>query len=259
MTEHLHFTSPNRSISMVVDHVYGGRISSLSIHGHELVVGKTEDPLNWGLYPMVPFAGRVRNGVVNFAGTTTQLPTTAGDHAIHGYGFTSSWDIVAEDEIRFEFASPWSWSGSVTQRFAVTDDAIILTMQIDAVDRQPVQMGWHPWFLRDIGNGHTAELDFTPAVMFERDPAGLPSGNQIAPTPGPWDDCFGELASNPTLRWGDLTLELSSTAAEWTVYDEPAHAICVEPQTGPPNQINDDPQILEPGESTIETFTLTVQ
>ena len=50
---------------------------------------------------------------------------------------------------------------------------------------------------------------------------------------------------------------LASSADHWVVYDEPSHALCVEPQTGPPNDVNDDPQVLDEGESRTIDFALT--
>ena len=218
---------------------------------------------------MVPFAGRVRNGQINQLLPTQRLPTllppTAGPHATHGYGYASPWEIVGDQasnqrcELRFDFAEPWPWRGSATQRFALTNKSLTITMHIHATDEQPMQLGWHPWFQRDIGNGHSAELDFSPTAMFERDPSGIPTGRRITPPDGPWDDCFTGLETNPVIRWGDLHLELSATATEWTVYDEPEHTLCVEPQTGPPNQINDAPRMIKAGQSMIENFTLTVR
>lgn len=252
----LHLSSPGNTASLSVACADGGRVSSLVVHGHELLVERASDPLAWGMYPMVPFAGRVRDGLITFAGQSVQLPVTMGAHAIHGYGFVTPWEVVGDGEIRFDFREPWPWRGSATQHFELTDGSLTITMGVDAIDRQPVQVGWHPWFRRDIGTGHTASLDFDPAAMFARDAVGMPSSERIAPTPGPWDDCFTNLASDPRLSWGDISIELSSSADCWTVYDEPAHAMCVEPQTGPPNQVNDDPHIVEAGEAFSATFTI---
>jgi aldose 1-epimerase len=59
------------------------------------------------------------------------------------------------------------------------------------------------------------------------------------PPPGPWDDAFTGLRANPVLAWpGRLRLELESTCRWWVVYSMPAHAICVEPQSGPPDAVN---------------------
>ena len=37
----------------------GARLASLVVAGHERLVTRGDDPLGWGAYPMVPFAGRL--------------------------------------------------------------------------------------------------------------------------------------------------------------------------------------------------------
>jgi aldose 1-epimerase len=50
------------------------------------------------------------------------------------------------------------------------------------------------------------------------------------------------------LEWpGVLRLEITSTCAWWVVYSEPEHAVCVEPQSGPPDAVNGVPEIVAPG------------
>ena len=47
---------------------------------------------------------------------------------------------------------------------------------------------------------------------------------------------FTDLAADPVLEWpGQLRLAISSTCRWWVVYSMPEHAICVEPQSGPPD------------------------
>jgi aldose 1-epimerase len=41
------------------------------------------------------------------------------------------------------------------------------------------------------------------------------------------------------LTWpGALAVTLTSTCSHVVLYDQPRHAICVEPQTGPPDALN---------------------
>jgi galactose mutarotase-like enzyme len=204
----------------------------------------------------VPFAGRVRNGVFSFGGSEFVLPANDGSHALHGFGLNAQWHQVETTSIRFDFDEPWPFRGSATQRFDLHDDRLDLTMTVHAVDAQPVQLGWHPWFRRDIGTGQDAELTFAAAAMFERDSDGIPSGAMVDPGAGPWDDCFANLATNPSISWGDFRVTLESNADEWTVYNMPTHALCVEPQTGPPNNVNTDPHVVDAGETMEITFTL---
>lgn len=248
--------SPDERTIVRIDPSKGGRVGSLTIDGRELLVAETDDPLLWGCYPMVPFAGRIRDGILKFDDVTYHLPTTLGPHAMHGYGFTSSWERLDEATIGLPLCEPWPFEGHVTQRFELENRQFQLSMTVRATDRQPITVGWHPWFLRDTGRHGMAELELSATAMYLRDSEGMPSGALVPPPPGPWDDCFTKLVHPPKIRWGSFELHLSSSADHWVVYDEPDWAMCVEPQTGPPNEANDDPFVLEAGESSTTTFTL---
>src|SRR3546814_15614923 len=73
-----------------------------------------------------------------------------------------------------------------------------------------------------------------------RDSDGLPLGPLDPPPPhGPWDDCFTGLTWPIQLTWpGALALSLTSTCDHVVLYDQQLHAICVEPQSGPPDAAN---------------------
>ena len=76
----------------------------------------------------------------------------------------------------------------------------------------------------------------------------LPTGELAPPKPRPWDDCFRDVVAAPRLTWpGVMTLDLRSSCDHWVVYDEPEAAVCVEPQTGPPDAANLAPRVVEPG------------
>jgi aldose 1-epimerase len=125
-------------------------------------------------------------------------------------------------------------------------------MRLDAEEPMPAVLGWHPWFLRHAApsmDGEAGlELEFDAQTMYERDGDGIPTGALVAPKPRPWDDCFTGLRRPPVLRWpGFLELEISSTCPDWVVYDERDDAICVEPQTGPPDALNLRPTVVRPG------------
>ena len=49
-------------------------------------------------------------------------------------------------------------------------------------------------------------------------------------------------------------MRLTSDCSHWVVYDEPAHATCIEPQSGPTDGLNLEPLPLEPGESACRWF-----
>ena len=91
-------------------------------------------------------------------------------------------------------------------------------------------------------------LDDIAGPRWIRDGEGMPSGERVPPTPGPWDDAFTDVADPPLLEWGAaLRVEVESTCSWWVVYTEPAHAVCVEPQSGPPDALNGAADVVVPG------------
>ncbi|MFE2650061.1 aldose 1-epimerase, partial [Streptomyces sp. NPDC059346] len=82
----------------------------------------------------------------------------------------------------------------------------------------------------------------------ERGADHLPTGKRVDPAPGPWDDCFGMPEGvDVKLTWPEQ-LELTvKSRSEWVViYDEQDEAVCVEPQSGPPNGLNTAPRLVTP-------------
>ena len=121
----------------------------------------------------------------------------------------------------------------------------------------PASIGWHPWFLRRLdGVSGEVELDLDAGAMLVRDADGIATDRRVAPPPGPWDDCFVDLRRPPVLRWpGFLELSVESDCPDWVIYTEPEDALCVEPQTAPPDALNREPAIVEPGRPLVATMT----
>ena len=235
MTDVLH----NDRVRAVIDPARGARLTSLVIDGHE-VLARSSDPtidpaIADGCFPMVPWAGRVRDGRLTMGGGVHQLPQTDGDHALHGLGHVATWDRVAEGVYELPIGAPWPTEGVATQTYQLLDDGIRIELSWDDDTEAQCSIGLHPWFRRRLDDGEELVASLEPLVMVERADDGLPTGRLISPTVGPWDDCF-RLASTPVLTWpGALELTLSSSARWWVVYDEPTDTICVEPQTAPPD------------------------
>ncbi|MFD8010657.1 aldose 1-epimerase [Streptomyces sp. NPDC058955] len=228
----------------------GGRIESLRIAGTEVL----KQGERYGSFPMAPWCGRTRDGRFRDGATTHQLPINAAPHAIHGTVRDRAWTVArasaAEAVLTCELGDPWPYKGRVTQVLELAEDRLTLRFGVEAYDDSfPAQAGWHPWFLRNLGQGgEDVTIGFTPGWQEERGDDHLPTGRRIAPLPGPWDDCFGMPDGvDVTLTWpGELELKVTSRA-EWVViYDEPADAVCVEPQSGPPNGLNTHPRLVTP-------------
>lgn len=237
----------------------GGRLSGLKVDSLELL---RQGP-RFGCFPMVPWCGRIRDGRFLDGGTVRQMPLNSPPHAIHGTARDGAWRTarVSADEavITCELTDPWPHPARVTQVVSLAEDALTLTMSVETYDDSfPAQLGWHPWFNRTL-DGVDARLDFEPAWQEERGDDHLPTGNRTDRKPGPWDDCFGMPGGvDVTLTWPDR-LELKVTSREeWVVvYDEQAEAVCVEPQTGPPNGLNTLPRLVTPLDPLEATTTWT--
>ena len=92
--------------------------------------------------------------------------------------------------------------------------------------------------------------------MYLRDADGITTARVVGPTPGPWDDCFTDLRQPPVLRWpGFLELTIESDCPDWVVFTVPDDALCVEPQTAPPDALNGSPQVVVPGEPLVAEMT----
>ncbi|WP_037959999.1 aldose epimerase [Streptomyces violens] len=233
----------------------GCRIESLRIGGTELL----RQGAKYGCFPMVPWCGRIENGRFRNGSETHQMPLNSPPHAIHGNGRNLSWRTARTTGTSAAFtydlddpAAPWPYPGKVTQLVELAEDggSLTLTMGVETYgDSFPAQAGWHPWFLRDLGDGgEGVRIDFDPEWQEERGEDHLPTGRRIDPRPGPWDDCFGmPQGVDVTLTWPER-LELKVTSrAEWVVvYDEQEAAVCVEPQSGPPNGLNTHPRLVTP-------------
>lgn len=239
----------------------GGRIAQVACDGVEWLAGYeagNSAAIAWGCYPMVPWAGRIRDGRFEFDGREWRLPATLGPHAIHGVGFRLPWETVAASGSRIELVldlpqdESWPFGGRATQVIRVRDRALRLEMRVAATSLampHPV-IGWHPWFRKPD------RIEFLPTRHYPRDAAGLATAPVAGIPPAPWDDCF--INVRPVLlQRGGQTLRLSSDCNHWVVFDERAHATCVEPQTGPPDAYNLLPgRRLAPGEAVAAWFEL---
>jgi galactose mutarotase-like enzyme len=58
---------------------------------------------------------------------------------------------------------------------------------------------------------------------------------------------------------GTLRLEIDATCEYLVVFDERSHAVCVEPQTAPPDALNTAPAVVEPGVPLVAETTWTWQ
>ncbi|MEU8773316.1 aldose 1-epimerase [Streptomyces sp. NPDC048606] len=235
---------------ITIDQENGCRISALRVDGTELL---RQGP-QFGAFPMVPWCGRIENGRFRDGAHVHQMPLNHPPHAIHGFGRNAPWKAArttdTEAVFTYDLTDPWPYSGRVTQIFELDESSLKITMGVETYqDSFPAQAGWHPWFNRVLTEGGArAEIAFEPAWQEERGDDHLPTGRRVDPLPGPWDDCFGMPDGvDVTLTWpGELELKVTSPTEWVVVYDEQEEAVCVEPQSGPPNGLNTLPRLVTP-------------
>lgn len=250
----------NDTITVEIEPSAGGRIAQIRCDGVKLLIDRadsTGDPVRWGCYPMVPWAGRVRHGRFDLDGVAYRLPVGPDGHALHGVGFTSVWTVTGQTAagvdmtVRLPTDPTWPFGGSTSQRIVVDGNTISLELSITAGDQRfPAVIGWHPWFRKPT------RIEFHPNTMYRR-VDGIAVDEQIAVPPGPWDDCFVNV--RPVVAAIDrIVVELASDCTDWVVYDEPPHATCIEAQSGPPDAFNIRSDVLEPGRTLSRWFTMSL-
>jgi aldose 1-epimerase len=204
----------------------------------------------------------VRDGVLRWRGEEHRLPTDVlPPHAIHGTLLETAWQVVDAGPdaatLAADLAAPWPFGGRAIHRVTLSPDSLRAELEVQARDRpMPVIVGWHPWFPRVLRDGTGAAVgepvvvDLDAGAMLHRGADGIPDGAMVRPIPpGPWDDCFVDLAAAPGVHWpGALEVRIASDAPWWVVYTENPTGVCVEPQTGPPNGLNTaDHAVVAPG------------
>ena len=244
-------------ISIAIDLDQGARLASVQWRDMQFAVPFRGQDLSWGWFSMVPFAGRIKDGIVKDSkGKKHQLPNNFDPpHALIGYGAQSSWEDIGGGRQHLELPSPFN-GATVTQSYEILDNAIRWSLEYEASDCDlPVTLGFHPWFAREIGKGDSAELLFSASKMFKRGDDSLPTGEIITPAQPPWDDTFMGIKGVPEIIWpGAARLTMECDTPYWMVYSQDDEGICIEPVTGPPDAQNLGIQ----GESYIEcliTFT----
>ena len=132
-------------------------------------------------------------------------------------------------------------------------DGVTLLLSVLATERMPAVVGWHPCFHPP----RTADLRF--GRMYRRDDEGIATARFRTPLPLPWsdaecDDCFTGPAHPIVLHYPQLDVAVDSDCDHWVVYDEQPHGLCVEPQSGPPNGVNDSPHVVSAHSVFRKTF-----
>jgi aldose 1-epimerase len=180
---------------------------------------------------------------------------------MHGLVLDQRWDVLEENDrraqIRCRLEPPWPWDGSVTADYHLSPGQLDVTLTV-ATDRDefPASAGWHPWFHRHLSGGAPVHVELPHAGLLPRGEDHLPRGNSLVPPGrGPFDDCFHVPAQVATLTWaGALSLTCTSTTPWFVLYDELDDAVCLEPQTHPPDALRTADPVTKNRPLTLRTI-----
>jgi aldose 1-epimerase len=250
--------------TLELDPVAGGRVRQLVVDGLEVLAHTGTKATRWGSFVMAPWAGRIRHGRFTFDGTAYQLPTDRNPpHAIHGTVLDRPWAVLDSSAsfalLECSLGEQWPWPGRVRHRVTVGGGRARFELEIlaDAAPF-PASAGWHPWFHRRLSRGADVRLDITTAAMLARDGDGIPTGSRAPVPPGPWDDCFDGVEWPVSLHWpGALSIDVAADTPYVVVFDQLSDAVCVEPQTGPPDALTLEPVVVTPDRPMTAAMTWT--
>ncbi|MEZ5209821.1 aldose 1-epimerase [Gordonia sp. (in: high G+C Gram-positive bacteria)] len=229
----------------------GGAVVSFRVNGVELLLQGS----GHGCFPMVPWCGRLVDGELRFGGAVHRFGRNAGRHAIHGTVREEAWEVVSSSPSGLVLAQHlyprWPFRGWAVQMFRLAGAELVMHLRVSSAGEAfPAQAGWHPWFRKSLDGGRrdAVSLGFDPGWQEERDADFVLTGRRIVPRPRPWDDCFGTPGGVVAeLRWAEFGALTVRSDAEWAVvYDHGAEALCLEPQSGPPDAVNSRPFVVTP-------------
>jgi aldose 1-epimerase len=232
---------------VVLDPDDGCRLVSFRLGGHELLAAALDEPWGYGSFVMAPWAGRLRGGRARWGDVSRSYPVESDGHALHGLVLSAPWARVADDTWEVDLGSGWLAPCRIRQRIVLGPDSLQLGLEVAAETAVPVTVGWHPWFRRQLDAGGPVRIEVSADATLDKEDDGSTSLRRVPVPAKPWDDTFVDLTWPVGLRWpGVLDLDIHSDAPVAVLYDELPAAVCVEPQSGPPNEVNLRPRLATP-------------
>jgi aldose 1-epimerase len=275
----------NGDYTMAIDPSCGGSVASLGWRGQPILRTQSgSGVLESACFPLVPFCNRIADNRFEFAGRDVTLspnhPGNPDDLVLHGFGWTSSWNVEAVEPARAQISleypgGAWPWPFRAEQTFSFDRDAAKFALALTNLSDEPMPagLGFHPYFPIDDRTFymglHTGEWQaderILPGELVERDESidwwhGAPIGARQL------DTVYAGRDGPLTLEWrgGSIGAEIGFTPdLRFThVYVPPSgDYCCIEPvsQIGDAfNQPDEDRgfRTLDPGETWTVAMTL---
>ena len=210
-------------ISIAIDLDQGARLASVQWRDMQFAVPFRGQDLSWGWFSMVPFAGRIKDGIIKDSkGSKYQLPNNFDPpHALIGYGAQSSWEDIGGGRQHLELPSPFN-GATVTQSYEILDNAIRysprgsrIALTVSLLDSTKLRL-----LIRDYGSGISNDLQATIFKQFAssyEDSSALRGGMGLSlPISHGFmqqmQGCIGILSSSP--KGSTFYIDLLLAAAE---------------------------------------------
>ena len=237
-------------VRLDIDLTRGGRAIRWDVGGYSVLAHHGDAHEENGMYPMAPWAGRLRDNAVSHRGGVHALEPSYGPWAIHGLALGAPAEIL-EDEgdaesarlvLRVDHDPGWPWPMAIDVVWELTPRLLSTSIIVHAFeDEFPAVVGWHPWFRRRLDSGAGVEWSVDADLLVERGSDHLPTGLLLPydEAAGPFDDAFHAPSGVASVRWpGALRIDIVNDSPWFVVFDQLPDAVCVEPQSGPPDGVN---------------------
>ncbi len=226
-------------------------------------------------YPLVPFANRIDQARLAFAGRVAKInPALPEPHGLHGTGWQSEWtaEEIGFDQLLLtlegggDLAWPWRWRAE--QRFSIKQSGLTVDLTLTNTDTvaAPASIGLHPAFMLEAETRIETDIE----GIWDCRPDLIPSGWR----PIGWPDIEAQGLDNCLTGWsgraiiqtpGQSPITLVADTGYLQVYrPKGGNFICLEPVTARPNVWTpiangpaEPPAILAPQERLSVTITLS--
>ena len=239
----------------------------------------------YAAFPLVPFSGRIANGVFSFEGKDYAIPANfpPESHAIHGQGWQSEWNIADQSNQSVKLSlryvgAHWPWAYEAAQTFSIVENGLKVELALTNLSERamPGGIGWHPYFpahganlLADVSAVWLSGEDMIPGA-----PSPLARESDLrsvrAVSDLKLDNAFAAGPVGTKIAWEDRGVQIRMTSSETLrhliIFTPPGEDFfCVEPVSHSPDAVNSaEPasitglRILQSGETLSGTIRLHV-
>ena len=242
----------NANNRLIIDSALGGRAIQWFYNDLQILGDKGDNPLVGGWYLMAPWPGRIRDNQVIYKGKTYPQEINFQKWAIHGTVAFSEGKVqnqtIDSVEIVHKTNNDWPISMEILQRWSITSKYLKCYARISTIEGEfPAELGWHPWFNRQLTRGKPAKFGIEAVSQYKKDENFFTLNETKEIGIPPFDDAFYVPSGKGFIEWPEaLRIDFSTDLDTFVVFDEPEDVFCIEPQTGPPDAINRASNVVTP-------------